>query len=261
MRTAWLLSLLSLPLPFGCYGHSRSAGSSAKAAAAGGARLVAIPSGTFTMGDVNGEPSEYPERSVRLDGFHIEATEVSNADYGACVSAGACDPTPYAEDPVLGVPEHPVVGVSWLDARRYCRWRGRRLPTEAEWERAARGSDLRKWPWGPGFDPARANTRDPSDGFEKTAPVGHFSGGRSPYGVFDMAGNVAEWTADVFDPSLYRREPRATNPTGPTQGRERVVRGGSWGDGPHRVRVASRRAKSATEVDDGTGFRCARTEN
>ena len=182
---------------------------------------------------------------------------MTNAAYRRCVEAGACDPSPFSGDPALGRPDHPVVGVAWYDAERFCAWAGRRLPTEAEWEYAAKGRDLRYWPWTGAFDASRANSRDAADGFEKTAPVGAFPTGASPFGVLDMAGNVAEWTADRFDPTRYRTEPEALNPTGPTSGRERVVRGGSWADGPHRLRVASRRGKGPTEVDDATGFRCA----
>lgn len=237
----------------GCYRHASSSGS--RSAAPDVADEVAISGGTFTMGDVNGEPSEYPERTIRLDAFRIDRTEVTRQAYAACVAAGACDQAAFSRE---ADPDHPVTGVSWLDAERYCRWRGARLPTEAEWEYAARGRDYRKWPWPGAFDPRRANTRSDVDGFERTSPVGHFESGASPFGALDMAGNVAEWTADVFDPSTYRAEPVAANPQGPEEGRERVVRGGSWADGPHRVRVASRRAKAPTEVDDATGFRCAR---
>lgn len=207
------------------------------------------------MGDINGEPSEYPERTIRLDGFQIDRTEVTRRAYAVCVAAGACDEPEFGHETDA---DHPVTGVSWLDAEAYCRWRGARLPTEAEWEYAARGRDYRKWPWNGAFDPRRANTRNAVDGYERTSPVGRFPEGASPFGALDMAGNVAEWTADNFDPSMYRQQPVAANPTGPEAGRERVIRGGSWADGPHRVRVASRRAKAPTEVDDATGFRCAR---
>lgn len=238
----------------GCYAHAKGRGQPVDLPVD---ETVEVPGGTFTMGDMNGEPSEYPERTVRLDGFRLDRTEVTNRAYQVCVRAGVCDPSPYADDPELGRSDHPVVGISWYDAEAFCSWVGRRLPTEAEWEYAARGRDLRKWPWPGAFDSKKANTRMGADGFERTAPVGKFPAGASPFGVLDLAGNAAEWTADHFDPTWYRTEPEAVNPKGPPEGRERVVRGGSWADGAHRVRVASRQAKAPTEVDDGTGFRCA----
>lgn len=255
------LSVLICALVAGCYGHTRSSRVTREERAAVLPRVVRVPGGTFTQGDMNGEPAEYPERALRMDAFGIDRTEVTNAAYRACVRAGACDAAPYLEDPRLGAPDRPVVGVSWLDAKRFCGWAGRRLPTEAEWEYAARGGDLRKWPWGHAFDPERANTRAPDDDHAKTAPVGSFPEGASPFGVLDMAGNVAEWTADVFEPTWYRVDDTRANPTGPAEGRERVVRGGSWADGRHRVRVSARVGKGPTEVDDATGFRCARSVN
>lgn len=259
MRSTFSVSLLGAGLLLaGCYRHSHAPSGGGSAEDAPLPELVSIPEGSFTMGDMNGQPSEYPEREVRVPAFRIDRTEVSNAAYGACVDAGGCERQLYADDPELGAADRPVVGVSWLDARAFCTWAGRRLPTEMEWERAARGGDLRKWPWGPVFNPAYTNTRSDAEDWERTAPVGSFPEGASPFGVLDMAGNAAEWVADYFDPTIYRSDPRAELTEGPLDGRERSVRGGSWADGPHRVRVASRQGQSPTEVDDGTGFRCAR---
>lgn len=241
---------------WGCYGHARRDAPAPPPEQAASV-MVSIPSARFTMGDRNGEPDEYPERSIQLTGFRIDRTEVTNAAYALCVQARACDPTPYASDSVLGKPSHPVVGVTWYDAQAFCEWVKKRLPTEAQWEFAAKGKDHRKFPWKGGFDPKRANTVLPADGFEKTAPVEMFRGGESPHGVLNMAGNVAEWVADYFDPTHYGSENASKmNPTGPESGQKRVVRGGSYRDTAHLVRVSARRAKRPTDSDNTIGFRC-----
>jgi sulfatase modifying factor 1 len=238
-----------------CYGHVPAGGRPASPPPAEG-ELVSIPAGAFTRGDRNGEPDEYPERLLELPAFRLDRAEASNADYRACVEAGVCDPTPYLDDPELGLAEHPVVGVTFEDATRYCAWRRKRLPTEAEWEYAARGTDLRKWPWKGLFDPARANTSE-ADAFAGTAPVQSLPEGASVFGVLNVAGNAAEWVADYFDPTYYRTSTETRAPKGPERGRERVVRGGSYRDPSHLVRVSARRAKLPTEVDSTIGVRCA----
>ncbi|MGF1509526.1 MAG: formylglycine-generating enzyme family protein [Myxococcota bacterium] len=218
--------------------------------------MVQIPAGRFTMGDRNGEPEEYPEHVLTMSTFAIDRFEVTNESYRACVEAKACDEGRYLDHPDLGQPDHPVVGVSWYDAERFCAWVGKRLPTEAEWEYAARGVDLRKWPWPGAFDEALANTRS-GDPYTRTAPVDAFEAGQSPFSVRQMAGNAAEWVADIFDPVIYRTRVESQHPKGPPSGRERVVRGGSYRDGHHRVRLSARDAKAPTEIDDTLGFRCA----
>lgn len=240
-----------------CYGHSR-ANRAAPDIEPEGAEMVAIPGGQFTRGDLNGEPSEYPERTVTVSGFEIDRFEVSNATYQLCVAAKACDPTPYLDDPALGAADHPVVGASWYDARRFCAWLGRRLPTEAEWEYAAKGTDHRRFPWKGPFEPANANTARLGDPFDTTAPVTAMPAGDSPFGVRNMAGNAAEWVADYFDPTYYRTGLDQPDPKGPATGRDRVVRGGSYRDSSYLVRVAARRAQSPTDVDNTVGIRCAR---
>ena len=240
----------------GCYLHAQRAPRASTHQVV--TELVSIPAGSFAMGDINGPPSEYPERQVRLSAYGIDRTEVTNAAFGACIEAGVCSQLPHLKSLKRGAESLPVVGVSWFDAATFCEWVGRRLPTEAEWEYAARGKDKRRWPWSNRFDPLKANTRGSDDGFAQLAPVGRFPLGASPFGVLDLSGNVAEWTADYFEPTEYRRTSLSvTDPKGPADGRDKVIRGGSWADGPFSVRTASRVGKGPTEIDDTTGFRCA----
>jgi len=220
---------------------------------------------------------ELPRRRVFLRAFAIDRFEVTNAQYRACVRARRCDPAALVDaDPRFTAPRAPIVGVTWDEARAYCRWRGMRLPTEAEWEKAARGPAGRTWPWGAAWDPGRLNhgrigamlslrsldpdlhrDADARDGHRLTAPVGSYRRGASPYGVLDMAGNVAEWTADVFSP----RPPQARSlvqPRGPTAGALRTVKGGSFLDPAHRTRAAWRAAAEPHVRANDRGFRCAR---
>jgi formylglycine-generating enzyme required for sulfatase activity len=224
----------------------------------GSSDMVTIKTGAFTMGDRNGQPHEYPERMVQVRSFRIDQMEVSNQAYEACVRAGACRSAPYVDDQELGAPGYPVVGVTWLDANRFCAWIGKRLPTEAEWEFAAKGTDLRKWPWQGAFDPKKANVSGTEDGFAKTAPVDAFPQGASPFGVLNLAGNAAEWVNDRFDPIQYQRDPNPTDPQGPDAGSDRGVRGGSYLDPAFAVRVSARLGLSETESDSRVGFRCAK---
>ncbi|MCE9579300.1 MAG: formylglycine-generating enzyme family protein [Deltaproteobacteria bacterium] len=230
---------------------------------------------------------------VHVDAFYIDRTEVTVAAYKACVRAGAC-----ALDPLVGgVPgylkdELPMVQVTWPEAADYCRWRGARLPTEAEWERAARGDDRRIWPWGDGVRPDDFNhgrppddverqldrfhngfgrypfgVTDDSDGAAYAAPPGSYRWGAGPYGTLDQAGNVAEWVADVWSEQGYDGlsaiDPRRDEPDGPGPVHH-VVRGGSWAQATYLARVDVRDPYNGALYDDATrtpfiGFRCARS--
>ena len=228
-----------------------------------GAEMVLVPAGPFLMGSLpsDGDQDETPQRGVFLNAFWIDLYEVTFARYAQFASAtGAGKPVipVLQDDPAkLMAPEQPVVAVSWNQASDYCRWLGKRLPTEAEWEKAARGERGTKYPWGNTFGPGFANIQGNEDGVAFTAPPGSFPSGRSPYGLYDMAGNVAEWVADWYDQSYYEKAP-FESPTGPTSGKHRVYRGGSWNDPPSNVRTAKRFTAAPHQTSAVIGFRCAK---
>jgi len=226
--------------------------------------LILIPGGEFTMGQA-GEGDCAPAHAVRIGSFYLDKYEITNAEYLAfCRATGHRLPEFWGMAEFRCGPEypdHPVVGVSWRDANAYAAWADKRLPTEAEWEYAARGGlvDM-DYPSGPEIDPTLANyfIRDPARREQNrggTAPVGSYP--PNGYGLHDMAGNVVEWVADWYDAEYYERSPRA-NPTGPAAGRFRVIRGGGWHSGPFCNRVYYRNALPAQWVDFNVGFRCAK---
>jgi len=232
-----------------------------------GVKMVLIPAGKFTMGSDNGSVDQQPAHVVYLDAYYIDKYEVTNALYRDCVEAGICSlpESTYVYDQNRFA-NYPVDLVNWYMADSYCKWRDAHLPTEAEWEKAARGTDGRTYPWGNEFNGEYANYCDINctdmgnkyfnDGFGNEAPVGSFIQGVSPYGVFDMAGNAAEWVSDWKDPFYYRSSPYK-NPPGPETGSTRVVRGGSFWDPDTSLIVTSRNSHSPFEYFPGLGFRCA----
>ncbi|MFH1808469.1 MAG: SUMF1/EgtB/PvdO family nonheme iron enzyme [Pseudomonadota bacterium] len=220
-------------------------------------RMIAIPAGTFKMGDNLGEPHEFPVHDVELGGFRIDATEVSNAQYQRCTEAGVCRATREMEEPSFNPPSHPVVGVTYNDARTYCAWLRKRLPTEAEWERAARGGGDRRYPFDGAMGPNHGNVRGAADGFIYTAPVRTFPAGCTSEGVCDLAGNAAEWVADWFSPTYYAESP-PENPKGPEAStRLRSVRGGSWTGNTYEARSTARGSMDPAFSKNSVGFRCA----
>lgn len=255
--------------------------------------VVPIPAGSLSMGSETSEPAEAPVHRVALSSFAVDRFEVTNAEFAALVAAAG-----YTTDPersgagwhwdghwrevkgtdwrhprgpgssIEGLERHPVVQVSWNDARAFCHWRGARLPTEAEWERAARGDGGRTYPWGdaPPRDGSgyRASygsddccRADAGDGYLYTAPVGSFPRGRSPFGVDDLAGNVWEWVEDWFDPTFYRRSP-AVDPLNRNPSGVKVIRGGGWGNDAWGLRATLRHANPPDMGLSMVGFRCAR---
>jgi eukaryotic-like serine/threonine-protein kinase len=219
--------------------------------------MVFVPEGEFTMGSDNGDSDEKPVHTVNLDSYWIDQTEVTNAMFKQCVdsiSDKKCNPpkyTPYFNNPAYA--NHPVVYVSWNDANDYCAWAGRRLPTEAEWEKAARGTDTRTYPWGEGIDCAHVNY---SDCEQNTIAVGNYEIGKSSYGAYDMAGNAWEWVSSLYKPYPYDAHDGREDLTASGA---RVLRGGSWDDIEHVVRTAVRRRSGVPSVlFNLIGFRCAR---
>jgi formylglycine-generating enzyme required for sulfatase activity len=232
------------------------------------AAMVFVASGWFVMGstedDAQADDDEHPQHDVMLDGFWIDRTEVTNGQYKQCEAAGACTaPYPtssYSRAAYYRHPRYanfPVVNVTWQDAADYCEWAGKRLPTEAEWEKAARGVDERLYPWG--NSPPNDTLANYGGNEGDTEEVGSYPEGASPYGVLEMAGNVWEWVADPYDVKYYQASP-SHNPAGPGSGEERVVRGGSWLLGQRRIRAAYRKSHRPDFRDGTTGFRCASSE-
>jgi formylglycine-generating enzyme required for sulfatase activity len=230
--------------------------------------MLLVPEGEFLMGQDQGanEVDERPLHRVWLDAFYIDRTEVTNAQFKAfCDATSRVYPNnPYWDGSYfLGKPDHPVVLITYEQARAYCEWAGKRLPTEAEWEKAARGTDGRIYPWGNVWQEGLANLAGDdfgADRFYRTAPVGSLPNGASPYGALDMIGNVWEWCADWYDPSYYARSPQR-NPQGPEMAlRERVARGGSFSSprSPTGDTTTHNRSKNAPNLPiDRLGCRCA----
>ena len=223
--------------------------------------LVSIPETTFIMGceDVGDDDGcsgdADPEHEVTVSAFEIEETEVTQGDYAECVDAGECEP-PAAFDPGVE-PDVPVTGVTWSEAVEYCKWIERRLPTEAEWEAAARGSAGRTYPWGeddPDCDYAHYDACSPA----RTIDAGEPDGDLTPLGVRGLAGNVSEWVYDFYSSSYYDVSPDE-DPIGPGSGSERVYRGASYDEEEAGLTAWTRDADPPSERDVELGFRCARS--
>lgn len=241
-----------------------------------------VPAGLVKMGgmDILMENDELPAHDVTLDAFWIDQVEVTNGMYALCVDAGVCRlPVKVNSDnraDYFGNPEfkdYPVVYVTWYDASAYCEWAGRRLPTEAEWERAARSDDMRNYPWG--NEPPNGENSNSNNIVGDTTRVGSYGIGASPFGALDMGGNVWEWVADFYQPKYYAESPSA-NPMGPNNGGLnylRVIRGGSFQDNLFDLRTSNRGYEVGPDPtklpnDDAhygrssvkIGFRCAADE-
>ena len=223
--------------------------------------MVYVPGGTFQMGSDTGVDNEKPVHEVTLDSFWIDQMEVTNAQYAHCVADGKCSAPPESRsstrDSYYGdsqYADYPVLYVSWDDASTYCAWAGAQLPTEARWEYAARGPDGHKYPWGDESPSEQLLNYNSNVG--DTSPVGSYPAGASWAGTLDMAGNVWEWVGDWY--GTYPSEKQA-NPTGPTTGDSRVLRGGSWGIGELGVPATHRSYSTPDNRDQAfgaVGFRC-----
>ena len=234
--------------------------------------LCLIPAGAFTMGSDDDLPNEAPMHEIHLNAYYIGKTEVTNAEYYPFwLETGGTDSehTPISYGETFGTwpeisktkPNYPVIGVSWDSAVAYAAWRGMRLPTEAEWEKAARGTDAKRWPWGDTFTPRIKGATVHANVWKQSGshlqPVGTFPTGASPYGAYDMAGNVWEWVADRYSDTYYRRS-ATRNPKGPAVGSRRVVKGGSWLNPEMFARCSTRIGQYPAIGTSFIGFRLAK---
>jgi sulfatase modifying factor 1 len=215
--------------------------------------MVEVPAGWFIMGDEGGRSSNQPAHRVYLSRFAIDRFEVTNADYARYLDLEGLQAGRDMTD-LLANPSKPVVGVLWVEANAYCLLHGKRLPTEAEWEKTARGIDGRSYPWGEHWIPRWANIAEA--GMGQAMPVGSFPLSQSPYGALDMSGNAAEWVADYFDPDYYAYGSRI-NPRGPRQILNHGLRGGSWDSPAEQATTFFRNSSHSALPDPRVGFRCA----
>ena len=232
-----------------------------------GVPMALVSAGEFTMGhEWFYASNEKPEHQIYLDAFYMDKYEVTNALYKDCIEAGGCTlpqnsssntRSSYYDNSEFN--DYPVVYIDWSQSKAYCEWRGASLPTEAQWEKAARGADERSYPWGEGLDCDKANYSHCKSG--DTTPVGSYENGKSPYGIYDLSGNVWEWVADWYDSNYYANSP-STNPLGPASGQYRILRGGASGYYNYYGPTAYARNKYSQEFGSfNIGFRCARDAN
>lgn len=259
--------------------------------------MVFIPAGNFIMGTLGGPSNEQPQHTVYLDAYYIDKFEVTNAEYQLFIDGGGyttqafwssagwtwktgngvAEPAYWGNDSYRsgsGWPSFPVIGISWYEAEAYANFAGKRLPTEAEWEKAARGTDARLYPWGATIDASRANYAGSGDPYEsgsaQITPVGFYDGrlfpnpvfqttdSPSPYGCYDVAGNAWEWIKDWYSDAYYSGSP-SSNPQGPISGTSRGLRGGSWSTDTTNMRCAIRYCYTPTNRAHNYGFRCTKT--
>lgn len=230
---------------------------------ADGMVIVYVPAGEFLMGSPEGvgDYDEDPQHTVTLDGYWIDQTEVTNGMYELCIDAGVCTPPGDISSPTHGeyfgntqFTNYPMINVNWNQANTYCEWAGRQLPTEAQWEKAARGTDGRTYPWGE--NPPNENLVNYNENIGDTTEVGSYPNGASPYGALDMSGNVWEWVADWYGENYYAQSP-TNNPTGPSTGKSRVIRLGSWFNIDIDISATDRGRDDPKNSAYYYGFRCA----
>ncbi len=223
--------------------------------------MVLIPAGEFIMGSEEGGFDEKPPHRVYIDAFEINQFEVTQFYYAEFVRATK-HRSPFSRYlkniELFNDQNQPVIYVTWEDADAYCRWRGERIPTEAEWEKAAKGVNPIAWPWGNESKPIFANFLGTEDQVHYTSIVGSFEHDKSAYGIYDMAGNVREWVQDWYEEQYYKHAP-SRNPKGPEQGEMKTLRGGSWNDSALSGRTSARLKMFPDYRDTTVGFRCARS--
>jgi formylglycine-generating enzyme required for sulfatase activity len=228
-----------------------------------GVSMAYVPEGVFPMGNDRGRVDEQPIHPVHVDAFYMDTYEVTNGLYKACVQAEACQSVRknsatrehYYDD--RKYVRFPVLFVNWHMAKAYCEWRGARLPTESEWEIAARGASNFTYPWGEDLD---CNLANYGNCLGDTSGVIIYDRGQSRFGIYNMAGNVWEWVSDWYSDTYYRTSPE-DNPQGPDTGTEKVVRGGSWKDNSVELRSMNRGAEHPFYSSNAIGFRCAKDVN
>lgn len=230
------------------------------------APMAAIPEGEFWMGRDGMEAleDERPRHKVWLDSYSIDIYEVTTSRYARFLAASGRTPPWMWETVKLEIhSDRPVIGMDWEDADAYCKWAGRRLPTEAEWEKAARGTDERLYPWGNQVPTAALANFALGSRFsysQALMPVGHYQNVKSPYGLYDMAGNVWEWVQDWYEGRYYERSAER-NPQGPEHGQFKVLRGGSWSELPKYLLTYGRFKLPLKTRNSYTGFRCAQSRD
>lgn len=260
MKTVWLVVYLLLPTVV----HADTP-----------EKMVLIPGGEYEMGskkslmEVQMDPldilnpdrhrlgPEDPAHTVHIDPFYIDIHEVTNADYKIYLETTNYEKPEFWDNPDFNDPKQPVVGVNWKDAVNYCTWKGKRLPTEAEWEKASRGKRPIEYPWG--NEPPDGKKLNYNEENKKPLPVGSYEAGKSDYGVYDLSGNVAEWIND-YHWALYYLFSGKTNPKGAKSGPYKVVRGGHWRSVAYDVRMTQRNASAPTVKSETLGFRCVKSE-
>jgi formylglycine-generating enzyme required for sulfatase activity len=226
--------------------------------------MAYVPASVFAMGNDRGSLDEQPIHPVNLDAFYIDKFEVTNGFYNACVEAEACQPVKNKSSATRSsyydnrrYTRFPVIFVDWNMAQTYCEWRDARLPTEAEWEKAARGGSNFTYPWGDNPD---CNLANYGNCLGDTSGATIYDLGQSRYGIYQMAGNVWEWVSDWYADDYYRSSPQ-DDPQGPDLGNEKVLRGGSWKDDYVEIRSVNRKAENPAHFSNLIGFRCAKDAN
>lgn len=239
------------------WGAASSAEPPAGSGATSGQEMIRIAAGEFTMGSSSGDTDEAPPHRVRVGEFLLGRREVTHAEYGRFLTATKRPRPPHWSDPRYGIPKHPIISVTWEEASAYAQWAGGRLPTEAEWEFAARGPEGRAYPWGSASPTKELAAFHLDIGFDGTLPAGSKPAGATPSGLLDMVGNAYEWCSDWYAPGYYSQSPQ-DNPGGPATGELRVVRGGSWISLPDACRATARAAYRPEARSVLVGFRIAR---